>query len=277
MSHTDPTILALLAVGERAGDPGDRQHVTTCSQCRGELARLAEIVELARQAGTIERLEPPPPAVWAQITAAVGNGTALPVAVARRATADGSAGDRKQAEGSEGETGPRARRGARAGWRGSRLAVGLAGLAAGLIIGIGATAGIVHLTRAPAPSVVARIELSPLPQFPQWQDASGTAVMRATASQQVLVVTLQAPQRPGFYEVWLLARNGVSMISLGDLNATHTGTFTVPPGTNLRNYSRIDVSLQPFNGSTLHSKVSVVRGSLPPAAFGAGSGSASPS
>jgi len=34
-------------------------------------------------------------------------------------------------------------------------------------------------------------------------------------------------------------------------------------------YSRIDISLQPFNGSTLHVKTSVVRGSLPPVALGA--------
>jgi hypothetical protein len=37
----------------------------------------------------------------------------------------------------------------------------------------------------------------------------------------------------------------------------------MPPGVDLANYSRIDVSLQPFNGSTLHSRTSVVRGSLP--------------
>ena len=53
------------------------------------------------------------------------------------------------------------------------------------------------------------------------------------------------------------------MISLGDLSAEHTGTFTVPAGVDLRDYSRIDISLQPFNGSTQHSKASVVRGSLP--------------
>ena len=277
MSHTDPMILTQFALGEAAGDPEDRQHAATCPQCRGELTRLAEIVELARQSGTIERLEQPPPGVWEQIAAAVGNGTAMPVAVAQRATADGSAGDRKQTEDAAGESGAPARRGARTGRRRSRLAIGLAGLAAGLIIGIGATAGVVRLTSAPATRVIAQVELSPLPQFPQWQDASGTAVMRATVSQQVIVVTVRAPRRTGFYEVWLLARNGVSMISLGDLGADHTGTFTIPPGTNLRNYSRIDVSLQPFNGSTLHSKVSVVRGSLPPAASGAGNGSASPS
>ena len=92
--------------------------------------------------------------------------------------------------------------------------------------------------------------------------------MRATARQQELVVTLRAPVRPGFYEVWLLARDGVSMISLGDLSADHTGTFAMPPGVDLRDYSRIDISLQPYNGSTQHSKASVVRGSLPAAALG---------
>ena len=78
-----------------------------------------------------------------------------------------------------------------------------------------------------------------------------------------LTVALHAPDRAGFYEVWLLARNGVSMISLGDLGPGHTGRFTMPPGVDLADYSRIDVSLQPFNGSTAHSKTSVVRGSIP--------------
>ena len=141
-------------------------------------------------------------------------------------------------------------------------------MAAGLVIGIGGTIGVDQIVTSPPTRVVARIELSPLPQFPQWQGTTGTAVMRATASQREIVVTLRAPARPGFYEVWLLARDGVSMISLGDLSADHTGTFIMPPGVDLRDYSRIDVSLQPFNGSTQHSKASVVRGSLPAAAFG---------
>jgi hypothetical protein len=148
------------------------------------------------------------------------------------------------------------------------LAGALATLAAGLVIGIGGTIGVAQVVKSPPAHVVARIELSPLPQFPQWQGTTGTAVMRSTASQRQIVVTLRAPARPGFYEVWLLARDGVSMISLGDLSAEHTGTFTMPPGVDLRDYSRIDISLQPFNGSTQHSKASVVRGSLPTAALG---------
>ena len=303
MSHTDPMIMALRALGETAGTPQDEEHTQTCADCRRELAQLTEIVDLARHTRPGEDLEQPPPAVWDRIAAAVGpaangavspamdspaangavspamdspvppavTGTTSPSAVTQRETPGAGNGHRGTAPGSVQGTGAPGRRGIRAGGRRGRLVTALAGAAAGLIIGIGGTAGIVQLTKAPATRVVAQIELSPLPAFPQWQGATGTAVMRATAGQQVMVVTLHAPQRPGFYEVWLLARNGVSMISLGDLNSDHTGTFTVPPGVDLRNYSRIDVSLQPFNGSTLHSKTSVVRGSLPVLALGAGS------
>jgi hypothetical protein len=299
-------ILALRALGETAGTSQDDEHAQTCPHCRHEQSRLAEVVDLARHPGPAELLEPPP-AVWDRIAAAVGTGAAPSVAVTSLETAASSNGHHGAAADSAAETpaaaapakkapakkaaakkaaakkaaakkaATGARQRTRVGGRRRRLATVLAGLAAGLIIGIGGTAGVIQLTKAPTTRVVAQIELSPLPAFPQWQGATGTAVMRATAGQQVMVVTLHAPQRPGFYEVWLLARNGVSMISLGDLNADHTGTFTVPPGVDLRNYSRIDVSLQPFNGSTLHSKSSVVRGSLPAVAFGAGDGSASAS
>ena len=218
-------------------------------------------MELARHDGPGQPLESPPPAVWDRIAAAVAtdmapNGSAPAV--------DGSA---PAANGSAPAGDGPARRGLRMGWRRGRPATALAGLVAGLIIGIGGTVGIAQLTKAPATRVVAQIELSPLPDFPQWQGATGTAVVRATTDQQEIVITLNAPQRPGFYAAWLLARNGVSMISLGNLDADHDGTFTVPPGTDLRNYSRIDISLQPFNGSTVHSRTSVVRGSLPTAAL----------
>jgi hypothetical protein len=256
VSHTDPEILALRALGETAGTADDAGHLDTCPQCRSELARLAGIVRLARHEDAAERLETPPPQVWDRIAAAVGadqpslvpGGNGTPAVAVRR---------------------PGKRRGPRTLRPRGRLAVGLAGLAAGLIIGIGGTAGVVQLTKAPSASVVAQIELSPLPEFPEFQGTTGTAVMRVTALQQLVAVTLHAPRKPGFYEVWLLARDGVSMISLGELNADQTGTFIIPPGTDLRNYSHIDVSLQAFDGSTQHSKTSVVRGSLPAAAFSA--------
>ena len=250
MSHTDPEILALRALGETAGTAADAEHAETCPHCRSELARLAGIVELARREGATERLQTPPPQIWDRIAAAVGTGQPP-------AAADGNGTPAPATHGPGSHRGSRARR------PHGRLATGLAGLAAGLIIGIGGTAGVVQLTKAPAARVEVQVELLPLPASGQFQDATGTAVMRAADRQQLMAVTLHAPRAPGFYEVWLLARDGVSMISLGDLNASQTGTFIIPPGTDLRNYSRIDISLQPFNGSTQHSKTSVVRGSLP--------------
>ena len=244
MSHTDPEILALRALGETAGTAEEAEHAGTCPHCRSELARLAGIVELARREGATERLQTPPPQIWDRIAVAVGTG-------------------QPPATRGPGSQGSRAR------WPRGRLATGLAGLAAGLIIGIGGAAGVAQLAKTPAARVVAQVELLPLPASGQFGDATGTAVMRATARQQLMIVTLHAPRAPGFYEVWLLARDGVSMISLGELNASQTGIFIIPPGTDLRNYSRIDISLQPFNGSTAHSKTSVVRGSLPVAAIGA--------
>jgi Anti-sigma-K factor rskA, C-terminal len=288
VSHTDPVILALRALGETAGTAHDAEHAESCAHCRAELARLTEVVRLARDAEPGETLEAPPPLVWDRIAAAVGttqslNGTAVPaqtpvtskplVSPVTPAAPEVPAppdvpGTPDVPVTPEGRRESRSRRRPLPAWPRRRLASGLAGLAAGLIIGIGGAIGVAQLNQAPPARVVAQVELSPLPQFPQWQGTSGTAVMRATASQQQIAVTLQAPARPGFYEVWLLATNGVSMISLGDLSTGHTGTFTVPPGVDLRDYSRIDISLQPFDGSTQHSRTSVVRGSLPATALG---------
>jgi hypothetical protein len=285
VSHTDPEILALRALGETAGTPRDAEHAASCAHCRAELAWLTEIVRLARDTEPGETLQAPPPQLWDRIAAATGasatrnglapdspalNGSAAPAepsAIPARPDPPASPASPAIPEDRRGSWLGR-RRGA---WPRGQLAGAMAGLTAGLVIGIGGAVGVARLgqgPQAPAARAVARIELSPLPQFPQWQGATGTAVMRSTAGQQEIVVTLRAPARSGFYEVWLLARDGVSMISLGDLSADHTGTFTVPPGADLRDYSRIDVSLQSFNGSTQHSKASVVRGSLPAAALG---------
>src|SRR5271156_2259317 len=74
VSHTDPEILALRALGETAGTARDDEHAQTCVRCRAELARLTEIVDIARDGGPAGPLETPPPQVWDQIAAAVGPG-----------------------------------------------------------------------------------------------------------------------------------------------------------------------------------------------------------
>jgi hypothetical protein len=139
-------------------------------------------------------------------------------------------------------------------------------LAAALIVAAAVGAGIwggVHALTSPRTTVVGQVALKPLAEFPQWSTARGSAVMATGPHGNQVTVTLDAPDRAGFYEVWLLARDGRSMISLGDLGTGHTGTFDMPPGVDLSNYSRLDVSLQAYNGSTVHAKASVVRGALP--------------
>ena len=251
MAHVDPEVIALIALGEDAGTPDDRAHLADCESCQAELRRLAETVTVARQGGAGDLLVSPPPELWSRIAAD-----------ADVASVDGAstAGD----GGSAVPPGDAPARRRRRRWPvlTGRPAVAALCLVAGVIIALAGVAifrGEQHVLPA---RVVGRISLHPLPQFPQWQSARGTAVMESDPAGLRLQVRVRAPARQGFLEVWLLARNGVSMISLGDLGRGQSGEFDVPPGVDLRNYSRIDVSLQQFNGSTAHSKISVLRGRL---------------
>jgi len=65
VSHTDPEILALRALGETAGTARDAEHAASCAHCRAELARRTEVVRLARDAEPGETLQAPPPQLWA--------------------------------------------------------------------------------------------------------------------------------------------------------------------------------------------------------------------
>jgi anti-sigma-K factor RskA len=272
--HADPEVLALRALGENAGSAAEEEHIVGCADCRAELARLTEVVGIARQDGSPAPLDQPPAHLWDRIAAEAGGGADSPEPTAGPADEPADGPTPRPTPWPPAETTVPPGSGEKATRRPSprrRMRVRLAiAAAAGIVIGAGAVAGVGQLASAPAPAAqaLAQVHLRPLPQFPQWQGASGTAVMWSSSAALALDVTLRAPARPGFYEVWLLGRDGVSMISLGDLSASHTGSFTIPPGTNLRFYSRIDISLQAFNGSTVHSKVSVVRGSLPAAISG---------
>ena len=253
MPHVDPEILALRAVDGGKLTASEESHLAHCAKCPAELARLTHIVNIARSGHSPQPLERPPDRVWQRITAELRadarteNPHVYPSRRTRRRpvwppTAATEVASRRP--------GGRPRR---------RVA---AVTAAVVLIGAGAAVSVEQLTRS-QPAVSAQIPLRPLPQFPQWRAATGSAIMTQGASGRQLTVTLHASSGRGFFEVWLLGRNGLKMISLGDLDSDHAGTFSMPPGVNLAYYSRIDISLQPFNGSTSHSKISVVRGSLP--------------
>lgn len=63
--HTDPDLLALLALGEAVG-PEEERHVATCPGCTAELESLRRVVGVARSAADVTLAEPGP-RVWAAI------------------------------------------------------------------------------------------------------------------------------------------------------------------------------------------------------------------
>jgi Anti-sigma-K factor rskA len=288
VAHVDPETLALRSLGEAAGTERDDEHLLGCAACTAELGHLTELVALARRIEDADRPQAPSGEVWQRIMAEVGTddpepvaGEPVPVAGDEPVTEPGGRramqpepvaggeprGGRPVRPDPMGEPEPIAGRGPggrrsvrpmrRGRWR-RPVAVALAGVLAG--------AGVTLLVQRVDPgggSRAAQSALRPLPQFPQWRDATGTARLERDGSARRLQVRLRAPDRPGFYEVWLLARDGVSMISLGDLDDRHTALLTMPPGVDLADYTRVDVSLQPYNGSTSHTRDSVVRGPLP--------------
>ena len=236
MEHADPDLLVSIAIGTGDEDRATREHLAACPRCQSDLARLRHVTETARQSRPHPglRLQAPPERVWREVLSVIDHDSRTP------------------------DARPPASHRSRWWRRPVLIGAACAVLGAGAAVAIGQLAG-----SAPGrASVIARTRLNPLPEFPQWRSASATAVLARRPGGMTVSVRLTAPPRPGYYEVWLLGRDGVSMIPLGNLSRAHTGQFTLPPGVNLVFYSRLDISLQPYNGSTVHVKSSVVRGSL---------------
>jgi hypothetical protein len=102
------------------------------------------------------------------------------------------------------------------------------------------------------PQPVASASLKPFDE----PASSGTAVIsQASTAQRTVTVTVTGlPQRAGaFYEVWLMDPSNAHLVALGVLDSSGHGQFAVPAGLDLASYSAVDVSLQPMNGSPLHS------------------------
>jgi hypothetical protein len=70
--HTNPEVLALLALGEPAAAPDDRRHLDGCRQCRDELESLSRLI--SSSPGPVDGRAPdgPSEAVWAGIQAELG-------------------------------------------------------------------------------------------------------------------------------------------------------------------------------------------------------------
>lgn len=239
MRHVDPDLLALLALGENAGDATDRDHLASCAQCRSEVENLAHAAEVGRSTLGAGDLLTPDARVWSAIRAEV---------------------DELEGEEHEGDDDSDHERLApvtplrRPGW----IAPVAAAAAAVIVVG---GIGAVWLSLQPTPATV--LASAQLDAFPDWAGATGRATVTESADgSRVVEVSVDLPSgEEGFREVWLISSDTSQLVSLGIVDGA-TGTFTIPAGLDLSRYDLVDISEEPFDGDPTHSGDSIVRGQL---------------
>lgn len=236
MNHIDPDLLALLALGERAGDAVDVGHLEACAECRAELAALQRAAAVGRSTLDAGELLDPDPRVWESITRELAAAPAAPAAVP------------------EPEPAPVVR--LRRRWMVPLLA------AAAVVVLVGGVAVSWWALRPAPAAVIASATLDP---FPAWVGSGGSAVVEERSDgSRVIDVSLDAPDPgDGFREAWLIDAAGEQLVSLGVVDGSH-GRFVIPAGLDLTDYRLVDVSEEPFDGDPAHSGDSIVRGKLSP-------------
>lgn len=249
MSHLDPEVAALLAMGEDAG-PDAQRHLEVCAECAAEVASFERAVLAGRATREGDTLLTPPDRVWESIRSelALADAGDEPMAAAPDATPGGTdAADRHPAHHA-------ARR-----RRVSRRPVffvlaGSVAAVVALVAGVWAVGGIV-----PRTDIVAEARLD---GFPAWQGASGDAVLERIDGHNRVVVDLDASvPSDGHREVWLLTADASDLVSLGVLEGS-SGTFDVPDDVDVERFSVVDISQEADDGDAAHSGDSIVRGTL---------------
>jgi anti-sigma factor RsiW len=137
----------------------------------------------------------------------------------------------------------------------SRPAV-LVAAAAAILLLVGVAVAGFTLTGSDDSGPSARVVLAPV----STDNARGSVAMRTAGSAQAMEVdtSLDAAPSDGYYEVWLLDRDSGQMLPVGVLPPDGRGTYRLS-GELLERYDTVDISLQPDDGSTEHSKDSVLR------------------
>lgn len=260
--HTKPEVLALLALGEAAGQSFDRAHVRHCPVCSEEVSELARIADVGRTSTRSESLTSPGPQVWDRIRSELGfdlpgdtmtrtqtpETVRLPSATVRDLAV-------RRAEELADEAPPR-----RGGGR--RFVALLAAAALALVVGIGVGVTYERQMITPEDRIVATGTLQALPQFP---GATGTVMVTADGrGNRKLLLTMASPTPiSGEAEVWLMSGSD-------DTDPTAMGTMTdgqaeivIPPGMSLFEKSVVDISEEPVGDTDpTHSGTSILRGAL---------------
>jgi hypothetical protein len=258
VQHSDPDVLALVALGERP-PAVDAEHLLACDQCRTDVEQLRSVVSAVRVDVSAGPAVAPPDRVWQGIAAATGVRAApRPDRVADAAAAQpGPAAFPPVPD----ELASRRRR---RGGVGVRALIGVA--AAALVVGAAGGVASSRLFDAPPPAaqgpanqqVVSQVTLKNLQ--PEVTDATGSAEVVRTASgnRLVLDVSKLKPTPGHFYEVWLIDNGIKKMVSLGILDGSNA-QFVIPDGVDVSAYPIVDISLQQ-PGDPKHSGDSVLRG-----------------
>ncbi|MCY7324770.1 MAG: hypothetical protein LH605_01385, partial [Microbacteriaceae bacterium] len=90
-NHSDPDVLALLAMGETVPD-AEARHVASCAQCRRDVVELRRVVDLARDGTPGGFAEAPSSDVWTRISTQLGlAGDIVPASIRRAGAAAGVA------------------------------------------------------------------------------------------------------------------------------------------------------------------------------------------
>jgi anti-sigma-K factor RskA len=264
--HPSPDILALLALGEAAGTPAERDHVESCAQCRSEVADLARTVAVGREStAETSGLVRPSDRVWEAIQTELGfdsagsahggevaSVTALPQRETSRHQSDATESGLPVAAIQAGKA-PGQSRGRRV------LALALAAAVA-LVAGIGLGFGLDRLV-GPRQTILWTAELQALPAY---SGSRGEAVVEQDAEGNRTLVIEVSSSRPvdGSQEVWLIDRSIQQMRSLGHLTPS-SNRFGIPADLDPRQFPVVDVSAEPPKDiDTRHSGISIVRGTL---------------
>ncbi len=284
MQHLHDDALTLLAMGEEATHE-ERAHLDACPRCRADLGSFRRVVSAARQAGTansddattdsttsndtssagaagrgggVFTLQAPNSSVWENIhrelnldenlkpdPLAASGASALstpPLASASPSASASPVASLSDARRRRGRTGP---------W--------LAAAAAAVVVAAAGTWGALGtLDSQPDPQVIASVELSPLASY---SDTGSAVVDQLPDGNRELVVTSSSDAAQGYREVWLLAPDGTSLVSLGTMEGTE-GHFTLPQDLDLSRYPVVDISDEPYDGDPGHSGDSILRGQL---------------
>lgn len=243
MQHVNRDTLALLALGEDVATPEEEAHLAACPDCRRFVDELADTAAVGRTVLGVERLTPPPPRVWAAISAELG----LPSDVAPAAVAVLERPVGEQPAPAHVARRPRRRRAL------------LTAITAVVVLLVAGGAGTVALLHAGQPEIVARASLRHLPG----RSGSGSAEIEQYADgRRVVVVTTDLqPSASAGHEVWLMDAATGSRVGLGFLKG-RSGAFVLPSHVDLATYSNIDVSAEPHDGDPAPSGDSIIRGPL---------------